>query len=484
MDPPWPDGQEGYGSSSYGLVSPDLLRRKHRGGPGNLAKRKVFALLISVAALAAVWQTSSSSSAASSPESESSESLDVAGSGSDDTWFFGTGLSTLAMDETKVKFQGMEMGRKPLHRSTGDVDSVTPSVKFEQMGLTTPKWFMKMGSRGATAMPTASSIQLAGAGDRCGMHATCRAFLDSPGNAWNANSKRWVEPQAKTECDKAGCVWTPCGDSSCASPARCGRVKDSAPLIDQKNKCQNDPGCIWNDATDACLVDKQKEKVLEPDDLEQPDDPEQPVLEPDDPEQPENKQKETAPSPVLDSTACVQILCEEDPPITDNGASWRNYLQSLEREEEEQQQQQKEQNALETEQENAQTETETETETEPEGKTQELTCDAFSTTTGSRHQECEKAGCVWIDGKIHGGTCADKTQLAKLNELLGFPCKKCEKIDKRVCEECQLQEKRLADNGMRCEWEAKWTSPESEGPEACTIMIPTQSNALSSQVRQ
>lgn len=114
------------------LVSPDSVRRMYRGGSGNLAKRKVFALLVSVAALAAVWKISTSSSASSPP----SESLDFDGL-PDDTWFFGTGhrdsdsLSTRAMDET----DGVAVTSTVLQAS----------AKFEQMGLIPPKWFMTMG---------------------------------------------------------------------------------------------------------------------------------------------------------------------------------------------------------------------------------------------------------------------------------------------------------------------------------------------------
>jgi hypothetical protein len=34
------------------------------------------------------------------------------------------------------------------------------------------------------------------------------------------------------------------------------------------------------------------------------------------------------PVPVLDNTACMQILCEQNPPITDNGAALLNYEKS------------------------------------------------------------------------------------------------------------------------------------------------------------
>ena len=34
------------------------------------------------------------------------------------------------------------------------------------------------------------------------------------------------------------------------------------------------------------------------------------------------------PKPVLDNTACMQILCQQNPPITDNGAALLNYEKS------------------------------------------------------------------------------------------------------------------------------------------------------------
>ena len=128
MDPPVP-GQDMDGGSAYGSVSPALLRhRKQRGG--SAAKGKVFAVLVSATVLVAVWQVSSSSSSAPTL-SLSTDSDDVWGS---DTARASSSLSARAMDE-KSPYDG---GRA--------VDSVQPAVKFEQLGLTAPKWFMKMSS--------------------------------------------------------------------------------------------------------------------------------------------------------------------------------------------------------------------------------------------------------------------------------------------------------------------------------------------------
>ena len=125
------------------------MRRAHWGGP-SLAKRKVFALLISVAAvlvsatvLVAVWHVSSSTSSAPTP----SLSTDA-----DDVWFFDTArasssLSARAMDETSLRGSGRA------------VDSVQPAVKFKQLGLTAPKWFMKIPGK---------STELNNPGDKSG----------------------------------------------------------------------------------------------------------------------------------------------------------------------------------------------------------------------------------------------------------------------------------------------------------------------------
>ena len=244
MDVPWPDGQnEGHASSSYGLVSPDSVRRVYR---GNLAKRKVFALLISVAALAAVWKISTSSSASSPP----SEYLDC-DELPDDTWFFGDrdSLSTRAMDET--------------NGVAGTSTVLQASAKFEQMGLIHPRWFMQMGYHGAV-MSAAKTVQLPQS--KCAQTKFGNLFKFSKNGKLEAvfpDFIVWADkmgkgfnpklPAFKSACGITSKGWVPLyeADKQEWAEDRCAKHTTSVPslFVDHKNDCQKDAaGCRWRDS--------------------------------------------------------------------------------------------------------------------------------------------------------------------------------------------------------------------------------------------
>jgi len=221
----------------------------YRGGPGNLAKRKVFALLISVAALAAVWKISTSSSV-SSPQSESLYFDGLP----DDTWFFGTGhrdsdsLSTRAMDET-------------------DGVAVTSTAKFAQMGLTPQKWFMTMGYH-AAPMSTDKTVQLAAS--TCAQTKFGNLFKFSKNKKSLADTfpdfKNWADkmgragsennpnlPAFKSACGITSKGWATLyeADKQEWAEDRCVMHTTSVPSLfaDHKNDCQKDAaGCRWRDS--------------------------------------------------------------------------------------------------------------------------------------------------------------------------------------------------------------------------------------------
>jgi hypothetical protein len=248
MDPP--DGQtEGYGASSYGLVSPYEMRREHRGG--NLAKRTVFALLASVAAIVAVWQISSGS-----PVAPSS----LPDFGSDDPSLFGMGysdndiLSTMAMDET-LTHHGARASTKA---------SAAGQAKFQQMGLTSPTWFMRIIRNDGAAMSTAKTIQLNERANSPGK------TIVHPAPADMLRSKKNKSPQATTAAL----------EDSPGLPPPVTSLDDTA--------SQEDSGLepVMNDTA------SQEDSDLQP---------------------------------VMDDTACTEYLCSLDPPITDNGASLKKF---------------------------------------------------------------------------------------------------------------------------------------------------------------
>ena len=113
--------------TAYESVSPDLPRHpKQRGG--SAAKGRAFAVLVSATVLVAVWQVSSSSSSSPTP----SLSTDA-----DDVWFFDTTRASSSLSARAVDEKAPSGGGRA-------VESVQPAVKFEQLGLTAPKWFMRL----------------------------------------------------------------------------------------------------------------------------------------------------------------------------------------------------------------------------------------------------------------------------------------------------------------------------------------------------
>jgi hypothetical protein len=223
----------------------------------------VFALLISVAALAAVWKISTSSSA-SSPQSES---LDFDGL-PDDTWFFGTGhrdsdsLSTRAMDET-----GFAVTSTVLQATRSRSTIVRETAKFEQMGLIAPRWFMTMGYH-AAPMSTDKTVQLAGS--TCAQTKFGNLFKFSKNKKSLADTfpdfKNWAYkmgragsennpnlPAFKSACGITSKGWATLyeADKQEWAEDRCSLFTTSVPslFVDRKNECQKDAaGCRWRDS--------------------------------------------------------------------------------------------------------------------------------------------------------------------------------------------------------------------------------------------
>ncbi len=205
----------------------------------------MFALLVSVAALAAVWKISTSSSA-SSPQSESLYFDGLP----DDTWFFGTGhrdsdsLSTRTMDET-------------------DGVAVTSTAKFAQMGLTPQKWFMTMGYH-AAPMSADKTVQLAGS--TCAQTKFGNLFKFSKNGNLEASFPDfivWADKMGKGFNPKLPAFKSACGittkgwvkiyetDKKEWAEDRCSIHTTSVPslFVDHKTDCQKDAaGCRWRDS--------------------------------------------------------------------------------------------------------------------------------------------------------------------------------------------------------------------------------------------